>query len=694
MRCNEARVMASIKSTDSEEVSPDKKGTNLDLNPDPVMAATASSSELQMERGLEAQADTISEAIAANKDVNNENTMPDVETTSFLTKSLHESAQLQEAANVAESGASTSTNNDVNNFIKGEGPRESIKAFLDDEIEFDESDIEEATAEIEKSGENDIQEDTNVDSTSSTMKLDKPKTHSMTDETCLESNPHINSNDNGSPSLGDKRILEDEELTGLTAVPDSNSDSESSNNSDSDSDTSSDSEDLGEASGDNEGELEEEDAITGPIISKNELVEEAYTLPNDYKVPENAPLEYVGDIIGLVEQSAIIKANTTGEFRVLKDKSVLCFEDKLVLGPLFEVFGRLQAPVYRVKFNTDEEFQSFKDKKGAKVFYVVPESQFVFTQSIKKLKGTDASNCHDEELPEEEQDFSDDEQELAAKQAKLRKKKQNKEKNDNKSGPPQKKHTLDLAQATFTSYGFNTTQSLPSTSGLNIPLPQNPPPVVHGQQGSINYNFGGSMAPNVTTTQNNTPTPASFASNPYGVPYNQVQHQNPHFIQPQPLPQMNMSTGQWNSNQYGQMPHAYSNGMGHNMPQGMTQNFQYQGQPYYGNAGNFQQLQGFHPGQTYGQGGQFHHHQQYMAQNASNGPQQFSYNQPNHGNYGNTQIYYQQMPSQAAQPQQNHNLQNSGQLQTNEANAINTNANEALKQLQQLVANNLDKGRS
>ena len=56
------------------------------------------------------------------------------------------------------------------------------------------------------------------------------------------------------------------------------------------------------------------------------------------------------------------------------------------------------------------------------MYYVVPDSQFLYTDSIKHIKGTDASNCHDEELPEEEQEYSDDEKELAAKLAKRKEK--------------------------------------------------------------------------------------------------------------------------------------------------------------------------------------------------------------------------------------------------------------------------------
>ena len=76
---------------------------------------------------------------------------------------------------------------------------------------------------------------------------------------------------------------------------------------------------------------------------------------------------------------------------------------------MFEIFGRVQQPVYSVKFNSEDEFNKFKGCKGKSVYYVVPDSQFLYTDSIKHIKGTDASNCHDEELPEEEQEYSDDE---------------------------------------------------------------------------------------------------------------------------------------------------------------------------------------------------------------------------------------------------------------------------------------------
>lgn len=238
------------------------------------------------------------------------------------------------------------------------------------------------------------------------------------------------------------KVYSDDEMS-LVSSSGSESDSSDDDSSDDDSEYSTSDSDL-KSNRDNEG-IEEEDSVSGPIRSKNEADEAAYTLPEDYQVPEDAALEFVGEITGFVEKSAIIKANTSGEFRILKDKSVLCFEDRSLLGPLFETFGRLQSPNYRVKFSTEEDMNAVRAKNDVRVFYVVGGAEFLYTDAIKKLKGTDASNCHDEELPEEEQEFSDDEQELALRQEKKRRKKQDRE--------PEVEEPKKRADR-FTSYGF------------------------------------------------------------------------------------------------------------------------------------------------------------------------------------------------------------------------------------------------
>lgn len=48
---------------------------------------------------------------------------------------------------------------------------------------------------------------------------------------------------------------------------------------------------------------------------------------------------------------------------------------------------------------------------GRVVCHVPARSNFVFTEAIARIKGSDASNLHDEEIAEDQMDFSDDEAE-------------------------------------------------------------------------------------------------------------------------------------------------------------------------------------------------------------------------------------------------------------------------------------------
>ena len=226
-----------------------------------------------------------------------------------------------------------------------------------------------------------------------------------------------------------QKLSDDEINVDDVSSDDESSSDESSSSDDDDDDSSSDDDDDDDMKELGDLDDEEEESNDGPVKSTHEILnEKAPTLPEDYKIPENAPIEEIGEITGMVENTLIIKAKTSGEFRVLQEKSIFCFEDRTVIGPLFEIFGRVQQPVYSVKFNSEDEFNKFKGCKGKSVYYVVPDSQFLYTDSIKHIKGTDASNCHDEELPKEEQEYSDDEKELAAKQAKKKKKNSNKNK--------------------------------------------------------------------------------------------------------------------------------------------------------------------------------------------------------------------------------------------------------------------------
>ncbi|SCU96145.1 LANO_0E12618g1_1 [Lachancea nothofagi CBS 11611] len=216
-----------------------------------------------------------------------------------------------------------------------------------------------------------------------------------------------------------------------TSTKDGSADVVHRQSSDSSSNDSSSDDDSDTSSGDEINVMEEEaedeePSNQGPIKSKNELGEEAvFNLPEDFQISSNTPIHEIGSIKSSFDFNIIVQSSSSAEQRVLKENSVLCLQDRQILGPLCEVFGPLQAPFYRVAVpkSKSELFQELSKKVGQKVFYVAPEAHWHDTFELKRLRGTDASNGFDEELPEEEQEFSDDEKEAMFKKMKKQSKK-------------------------------------------------------------------------------------------------------------------------------------------------------------------------------------------------------------------------------------------------------------------------------
>ncbi|TKA30434.1 hypothetical protein B0A50_02661 [Salinomyces thailandicus] len=216
------------------------------------------------------------------------------------------------------------------------------------------------------------------------------------------------------------------------------SDAESSNSSDSDDDsdddTSSDSSSdggyemldpataakmlmAGEGDDDDDGKKGGKGGADRQPRTANEVREEVVPKP-DIQITEEMKITELGTIENTVEGMVLIKGATPGEYQVLEAGSVLCNEKRDVIGAVAETFGRVEAPMYSVAFTNAQEIEEFGLKHASKVFYVDAHSTFVFTQPLKNLKGTDASNLHDEEIAEEEMEFSDDEAEMEFKRQK------------------------------------------------------------------------------------------------------------------------------------------------------------------------------------------------------------------------------------------------------------------------------------
>lgn len=151
--------------------------------------------------------------------------------------------------------------------------------------------------------------------------------------------------------------------------------------------------------------------------TKNEQPEEVIPKP-DVTVTSGMKITALGKVENVVDNYVLIKAFTSGEYQVLESGSVLCLENRSVVGAVLETIGRVQEPFYSVAFTNAAEVAEAGVAKGTVVYYVDAHSTFVFTEPLKNMKGTDASNLHDEEVGEDEMEFSDDEAEAAYKRAK------------------------------------------------------------------------------------------------------------------------------------------------------------------------------------------------------------------------------------------------------------------------------------
>jgi len=181
---------------------------------------------------------------------------------------------------------------------------------------------------------------------------------------------------------------------------------------------------MAEGGSDDEGEGKGKSG--GLIRSANEVVEDVLPIP-DIKITPDTKIVLLGNIKTVIDNAVLIEANTSGEYQVLESGSLLCNENREVIGVVAETLGRVENPLYTVMYSTAEEAQQRGVNRDMPVYYVEGQSTFVFTQPLKGLKGSDASNFHDEEVAEDEIEFSDDEAEAEYKKRLKHKRQERKE---------------------------------------------------------------------------------------------------------------------------------------------------------------------------------------------------------------------------------------------------------------------------
>lgn len=171
--------------------------------------------------------------------------------------------------------------------------------------------------------------------------------------------------------------------------------------------------------------VDEEEDDNGPITAasiyiqtKNEITEPEARVPEIEEVGPEENLEKVGEVMGIVDGVVIIKgipsqiANRANQ-HALDSETLLVFNDRKVLGYIYETFGPTTCPMYQIRFNRIQPPNLEQVRILREVFHVPERSKYVFLSQIRQFKGSDASNVYDEEPGEEEVEFSDDEAEAA-----------------------------------------------------------------------------------------------------------------------------------------------------------------------------------------------------------------------------------------------------------------------------------------
>ncbi|BGP30477.1 hypothetical protein JCM10296v2_002232 [Rhodotorula toruloides] len=160
-----------------------------------------------------------------------------------------------------------------------------------------------------------------------------------------------------------------------------------------------------------------DDDESGIVFSKtapkteHEVVEPDVAPPAVQKLDENAEIAMFGKVESVIENVVVVKAETGGDWRVLDEGTVVCWEDKTVIGTIFETFGSVQQPFYSIRFPSSAPPDRTVFTISRPVFYSPNLASFVFTRDLRHIKGSDASNIWDEEVAAHEVEFSDDEEE-------------------------------------------------------------------------------------------------------------------------------------------------------------------------------------------------------------------------------------------------------------------------------------------
>jgi H/ACA ribonucleoprotein complex non-core subunit NAF1 len=263
---------------------------------------------------------------------------------------------------------------------------------------------------------------------------------------------------------------------GFEAMPDSEEDSDISSESEDSSSSDSDDEDAEKRhpltaeereriliAADGEGES----SSTIPPRTKHELAEdeEPVVQPTEQVLPTDE-IRLLGQVSSMVDRTCVIagtiqaSSDTTQTLQsVLDVGSLLVLADRRNVGYIADTFGPVAAPLFAVRFQEPEHATQLGLMQGDDIYMVPRYARYVFGDTLR-VKGSDASNIHDEEVGGDEVEFSDDEQEAAYKKMLKEMRKSNK----GHATEARQRPISDL-EAIAEQQGFNAPQQRPVRGG-------------------------------------------------------------------------------------------------------------------------------------------------------------------------------------------------------------------------------------
>lgn len=232
------------------------------------------------------------------------------------------------------------------------------------------------------------------------------------------------------------------------------------------------------------------------VRTKNELPDEPEPKPEVTISPEDTVLP-LGIVQHIVEGTlVVIEALRDGTAVTILDRgTVLCKEDRTVLGVIHDTIATVHKPMYILKCRNEEELKAAGLERGSQIWYAKAHAVLVFPSQLEKEKGSDASNLYDEEVGPEEVEYSDDEQEQAHKREKKNKKQRAKGNRGNKNnrGDDHESRTSNNVDSNLRydedDDGPYKPLSRPANFGMGLP-PAPPPPAAMSTYPHTNGNRG------------------------------------------------------------------------------------------------------------------------------------------------------------------------------------------------------------